>query len=185
MNLETKIIKESLGVLILASIISASGGIGLQVVREKIFMILPLLILFPALNGMVGNFGATFASRYTTLLYQKKLGKRKFMNKALKDLYFQVLKVSMIAAFYISTLSSIVSLLKGFEFNPVIYIKILFITVLTTAFLVTIISFISIVAGNYFVKKKEDPDNLLIPITTSVADLGSMLIFSLLVFFIL
>ncbi len=185
MNLETKIIKESFGVLILVSIISATGGIGLQVVKEDILTILPLLILFPALNGMIGNFSAIFASRYTTLLYQKKISKKKFMNKELKEIYFQVLKVSIIAAFYISTLSSVVSLMKGFEFNPVLYLKILVITILTTAFLVTLISFVSIRAGNYFASKKEDPDNLLIPITTAIADFGAMVIFSLLVFFVL
>mgnify|MGYP001605524257 CR=1 FL=1 len=185
MNLETKIIKESLVVLILVSIISALGGIGIQIVKEKIFMILPLLILFPALNGMVGNFGAIFASRYTTLLYQKKLGRKKFMNKALKEVYFQVLKVSIIAAFYISTLSSVVSMIKGFEFDPLLYMKILIVTVLTTVFLVTIISLVSISAGGYFANKKEDPDNLLIPITTAIADFGTMIIFSLLVFFVL
>ena len=185
MNLETRIIRESFGVLILVSIISAAGGIGLQIIKEEIFTILPLLILFPALNGMVGNFGAIFASRYTTLLYEKKVSQKKFMNKALKEIYLQILKVSIIAAFYISTLSSVVSLMKGFEFDPVLYVKILIITILTTIFLVTLMSFISIGAGRYFVKKKEDPDNLLIPITTAIADFGAMILFSLLVFFLL
>jgi cation transporter-like permease len=182
MNLETKIIKESFGVLILASVISALGGVGLQAVREKILLILPLLILFPALNGMVGNFGTIFASHYTTMSHQNKLGKKKFMNKALKKHYKTLLKVSLIAAFYISTLSSVIALLKGFNFTPLLYTKILLITLITTACLVSLIAVVSVVAGNYFIKKKEDPDNLLIPITTSIADLGSMIIFSLLIF---
>lgn len=185
MNLEIKIIKESLGILILASIISTLGGIGLHAVQEKILMILPLLIIFPALNDMVGDFGITFASRYTTLLQQKKLGKKKFMNKALREHFLLILKIAMIAAFYISTLSLIIASLKGFKFDPLLYIKILIITIITTISLVLLIAFISIVAGKYFVKKKEDPDNLLIPITTSIADLGSMIIFSLLIYLIL
>lgn len=182
MNLETRIIKESFGVLIIASIVSALGGIGLQAVREKIFIILPFLILFPALNGMVGNFGTIFASRYTTMLHQNKISKKKFMNTALKKHYKLILKVSIIIAFYISTLSSVIALLKGFKFNPTLYLKILLVTITTTMFLVTLIALISIVAGKYFVKKKEDPDNLLIPITTSIADLGSMIVFSLLIY---
>lgn len=185
MNLETRIIKESFGVLILVSIISALGGVGLQGIREKIFTILPLLILFPALNGMVGNFGAIFASRYTTLLYENKIGKGGSMNKALKEIYSQILKVSIISAFYISTLSFVVSMIKGFEFDPLLYLKILMITVITTIFLVTLISFVSVHAGNYFVKKKEDPDNLLIPITTAIADFGAMILLSLLIFIML
>jgi len=182
MNLEIKIIKESLGILILASVISTLGGIGLHSVQERILAILPLLIIFPALNGMVGNSGITFVSRYTTLLQQKKLGKKKLMNKALREHFLLILKVAVIAAFYISTLSMIIASLKGFKFDPFLYIKILAITTITTISLVLLIALISIVAGRYFAKKKEDPDNLLIPITTSIADLGAMIIFSLLTF---
>jgi len=98
MKLERRILKESFGILILASILSSIGGIGLETVQEKIFLILPLLILLPALNGMVGNFGIIFSSRYTTLLYQKKLGKTRFMNKALKKHFLLVLFVSIICA---------------------------------------------------------------------------------------
>jgi len=182
MNLETRIIKESLGILILASIISTLGGIGLEMVQKKILTTLPLLILFPALNNMVGGFGIAFSSRYTTLLQQKKLGKKKFMNKALREHFILILKVSAIAAFYISTLSLVVASLKEFTFNPFLYLKILAVTIITTISLVSLIAVISVLAGRYFIKKKEDPDNLLIPITTSIADLGSMIIFSLLIF---
>jgi cation transporter-like permease len=94
----------------------------------------------------------------------------------------RILGVSLIGAFYVSTLSSLIAYLKGFPFSPLPYLKILLITTLTTFFLVSLIAVIVIVAGNYFIKKKEDPDNTLIPITTSIADLGSMLIFSLLIY---
>ncbi|MAG45434.1 MAG: hypothetical protein CMH63_01525 [Nanoarchaeota archaeon] len=182
MNLEHRILKESLGVLILASIISAFGGIGLEVVQDKIFVILPLLILFPALNGMVGNFGTIFASRYATLYHENKLSKKKFMNEALKKHYTRIVGISLIGAFYVSTLASLIAYMKGFGFAPLPYIKIVIITALTTFFLVSLIALIVIMAGNHFIKKKEDPDNTLIPITTSIADLGSMLIFSLLIY---
>ncbi|MBI2507867.1 magnesium transporter [Candidatus Woesearchaeota archaeon] len=185
MNLERRILKESFGILILASILSSIGGIGLETIQEKIFLILPLLILLPALNGMVGNFGIIFSSRYTTLLYQKKLGKTKFINKALKKHFILVLLISIICAFYISTLSFAVSFLKGFEIEPLLYLKILIITILSAIILIFIIAAMTIIAGNYSIRKKEDPDNLLVPLTTSIADLGSMIIFSLLVYFIL
>jgi len=182
MKLEKRILKESLGVLILASILSSVGGIGLETIQEKIFSILPLLIILPALNGMVGNFGIIFSSRYTTLLYQKKLGKTKFMNKALKKHFFLLLLISIICAFYISTLSFVVSFIKGFTVDPFIYLKVLIVTIISAIILVFIVSAITVIAGNYSVKKKEDPDNILVPLTTSIADLGSMIIFSLLVF---
>jgi len=39
----------------------------------------------------------------------------------------------------------------------------------------------SIVAGLHFYRKKEDPNNFLIPITTSIADFVNMALLSLLV----
>ncbi len=171
-------------ILILASILSSIGGIGLETVQEKIFLILPLLILLPALNGMVGNFGIIFSSRYTTLHYQKRLGKEKFMNRALKKHFILVLLISIICAFYISTLSFAISFIKGFKIEPIIYIKVSAITILSALILVFIVSIITVIAGNYSIKKKKDPDNIIIPLTTSIADLGSMIIFSLLVYLI-
>jgi len=184
MKLERRILKESFGILILASILSSIGGIGLETVQEKIVLILPLLILLPALNGMVGNFGIIFSSRYTTLLYQKKLGKTRFMNKALKKHFLLVLFVSIICAFYISTLSFAVSFMKGFKVEPFIYFKVLIVVMLSTIILISIVAVMTVIAGNYSIKKKEDPDNILVPLTTSIADLGSMIIFSLLVYLI-
>jgi cation transporter-like permease len=49
--------------------------------------------------------------------------------------------------------------------------------VLSTLALVSIICLISIMWGLYIFHKNEDPNNFLIPLTTAVADLGSMLIF--------
>ena len=181
MKLERRILKESLGILIIASLLSSLGGIGVELVKEKILLILPLLILLPALNGMVGEFGIIFSSRYTTLLSQKKLGKTKFMNKALRKHYLLILGISILCAFYISTLSFVVSLISGFKIDPIIYLKVLSVAIASTVILVSLVSIMTVIAGNYSIKKKEDPDNILVPLTTSIADLGSMIIFSILI----
>jgi len=47
--------------------------------------------------------------------------------------------------------------------------------------LVAILFLTSITAGLYFYRKGEDPNNFLIPITTSIADFGNMIVLTVLV----
>ena len=60
---------ESIKILVLAAILRLIGGLGVQSVSEKLVMITPLLIVLPALNAVVGNFGGITSARFTTLLY--------------------------------------------------------------------------------------------------------------------
>jgi hypothetical protein len=69
-HIASNIIRESLYVLLPAAIISSLGGIGLEVVRTKFLTILPLVILLPALNDMVGDFGTVISSKFTIALYR-------------------------------------------------------------------------------------------------------------------
>lgn len=180
MNLETRIIKESFGILIIASILSGLGGIGLEYIQKNLFTILPLLILFPALNSLVADFGAIFDSRYSVLLHQKK-SSRLLKKHSKKDL-IMILSITVLCGFYLATLSSVVAYLKGFPIDPTIFIKIILTALITSIILVLSQCLVSISAGKYFIKKKEDPDNLLIPLTASIAELGTMVIFSLVVY---
>ena len=68
-----KIIHESVGILIIASVISTLGGIGLEALQSKLTWLVPIIIVLPALNDMIGDFGAIVASRFTTMLYKKEV----------------------------------------------------------------------------------------------------------------
>ena len=70
----------------------------------------------------------------------------------------------------------------SYALSTALILKIFLIAIIDVIFIVTLLFFISISAGLYFYKKKEDPNNFLIPITTSVADFGNMLMLSVLVF---
>lgn len=185
MNLEIRILKESFRILILSTIISCFSGIGLELIKGKIFSILPLLILFPVLSGMVSNFGTIFASHYSSLYHEKKLNTKKLINATLKKDFLRIFSISLICAFYTVTLSLIVASIKGFEFTPILFLKLLIISILSTSFLILVVVITTILAGRYFIKKKEDPNNLLIPFVDSLSDLGSMVVFSLLIYLIL
>lgn len=178
MKLIYKIIKESILIILFASILSSIGGIGLQSIEDKLTVLLPFLILFPALNGAAGNFGIVISSKFTTLLYEKKINKKWWTSKPLGNLFAQVLAVGFISATYLAFLAVFVAKIQGFESINNLTLKIVAISLISVLILVCLIILISVTAGLYVYKTKRDPDNFLIPLTTSIADLCSMLIFS-------
>src|SRR3989344_6261647 len=188
------IIRESLKILILASIISSVGGVGLNSIQNKLFTILPLIILLPALNSMIGSYGAIVSSKFTMMLYLGKIRgtsagnipKTYFFpflkNENLHKLFFTLLCIGIISAVYMSLLSVGIAYIKGFEISLGLILQILEISLISVIILVSLIFTISVSVGLWIYRKKEDPNNFLIPIATSIGDLGSMCIFSLLVF---
>ena len=175
------IIKESVKILLFASIISSFGGLALEYIKEIFISIIPLIILMPALNGMIGGYGSIISSRFSTMLHEGKIKKDISNNHELKRLFFEILVISMLTTLISIIVSFIVSYFTGYNFNISNSLKIFFIVILDVLVLVTLLFFTSIMAGIHYFKKKEDPNNFLIPIATSVADFGNMIILALLV----
>lgn len=175
------IIKESIKILVLASLLSSIGGFGLQNIQGKLIALLPLLILLPALNDMIGDYGAIVSSKFTNMLYLRKIKGSPWKSKNVHSLFFTVLPIAIISSLYMVALSSGLALLSGFGIDLALLIKILWIALISTLILVTTIFLLSVLVGVYIFKKSEDPNNFLIPIATSVGDLGSMAIFTFLI----
>lgn len=173
------ICRESFKVLIFASIISSVGGIGLQAIQDKLFIIIPLLILIPAINNLVGDFGTIISSKFTTMLYLSEVGRRKTQKFA--SFAHAVFAAALIAAVYTAFLSCAVSYMKGYSVGADLLVKIFVITILLTLLLVSVMFVLSTAIGFWVFKRGEDPNNFLIPITTSVADLCSMALLAMLV----
>ena len=68
-HVSSVIIKESFKMLVLAALLTSLGGLGIQGIKQNLILILPLLIILPALNAMVGNIGTVVSSKFTTALY--------------------------------------------------------------------------------------------------------------------
>ncbi|MDI6721514.1 MAG: magnesium transporter [Candidatus Aenigmarchaeota archaeon] len=177
------IIKESIKIIIIASVISSFGGVGLENVKEKFIAIIPLLIMLPALNDMIGDFGTIVSSKFTSMIYTGKINLKKgIMQSAdFRKLVRNVFCVALISSLYLSIASYLLAYYKGFAFNAVILAKIIGVAVLCTLVLVSVIFITSVISGLYIYRKKEDPNNFLIPIATSLADLGAMLLFAFVV----
>lgn len=175
-NVSGTIIKESVKILLFASIISSFGGLALEHIKLVFISIIPLLILLPALNDMIGDYGSIVSSRFSAMLHEGKIKKRWWKNKEVNELFVQVFIISISTAIISSAVALIVSIWSNYEVNIKIASKILFITIFDVGIIVSILFAISIFAGLHFYKKKEDPNNFLIPIVTSVADFGNMII---------
>ena len=176
-----KIIKESLKVLILGSLLSSIGGLSLEAIKTKLSILLPLVMVLPALADMIGDAGIIFVSKVTTYLDSGKIKLSNLKSKLIRHLFFQLLFIFSISSVYVTLLSITISYFQGFSVTLEFIFKMLLIVLLTTIFIVVLVFSAALIGAKYAFKKKIDPDDLLIPITTSIADLGSLIIFSLLV----
>ena len=175
------IVRESLKILILASIISSIGGIGMEFISTKLVAIIPLLILLPALNDMVGDFGCIVSSKFTTMLYLGKVNRRWWKSRHLHKLFLVILFTSLLTSVFIGVAASVIAYWHGFSLTFDVFLKILSIAVLSNLIIVAIIFCVSIIGGLGIYRRNEDPNNFLIPIATSFADLLNLVIFAVLV----
>lgn len=175
------IIRESLKILLFASIVSSFGGLALEHVKSIFVYIIPLTILLPTLNDMIGDYGTVISSRFSTLLHEGKIETPDFKNPELRLLIIQVLITSIITGTISASLALVISLFSKLAITGILVTKIYLITAIDVIILVNLLAVTSVYAGLYFYKKSEDPNNFLIPITTSVADFGNMIILALLI----
>jgi len=179
-NVSKTIIRESIKILLFASIISSLGGLALEQIKTLFLSITPLLILLPSLNNMIGNYGTTISSRYSAMLHEGEISEKKRKNSELKKLFLQMTLITIMAA----VLSSLISIGITYFSEGILIgtaIKVFFIVLIDMFILTNVLFFVAIRAGIYFYKKKEDPNNFLIPITTSIADFTNMIVLVVLI----
>jgi len=180
-NVPDTILRESVQILLLSAILSAAGGMALENIKEIFIVIVPLIILMPTLNDMVGDYGTIISSRFSTMLYEGKVKKKWWMESSIKILFWQIFIIALLTTLMSTTVALIVSLFSSYQLNALIILKVFTITIVDVALLVIIMFISSIVLGLHYFNKKEDPNNFLIPIITSVADFGNMIIMAVLV----
>ncbi len=175
------ILKESIKILLLASLISSFGGFTLEHIKPFFVKIMPLIIMLPILNGMIGNYGIVVSSKFSTMLHEGKIRGSALLNRELRILFIQILLVSIITVLISAVFAAIATKTLQQSLDIVIALKMFLIVLADVLSLVVILFITSVVAGIHYYRKKEDPNNFLIPITTSIADFFNMALLSLLV----
>lgn len=172
------ILKESMPALAIALAVGVFGGISLQAVQSNFILFLPLIILLPALNDMIGDYSMIMVSRLSTLVFTRNV-KNWWVSDDIRKIIRTILFVAAFSAVYIGSASSLLAYLKGFTITLASVTKVIQVSLLTTSSMVCIVLIISAFGVFYVYRRKEDPNNLVIPIMTSVADLGTILVFAL------
>ena len=175
------ILRESFKILVFASILSSLGGFSLEYIKTDFVSLMPLVILLPVLNGLIGNYGIVISSKFTTLLYTGKIGNSWTKSKEFQKLFRQIMIIALVTALISVLLSLGISNFANRSFSQETSVKILMIVLIDVCILVCILLFTTVHMGIYFFKKKEDPNNFLIPLTTSIADFGNMIVLAVLV----
>ncbi|MFO7791904.1 MAG: magnesium transporter [Candidatus Saliniplasma sp.] len=172
MNYEWKrIFKESVGVLVLMAFIGILGGQVLHSMEEVLLQFPIFLFLVPLMNGLGGNLGCILASRVSSgfhsgyieaNIFDKELNENMLVTLMMGTILFTSLALTVAA-------TSPALPLGQTALNLIIII-------LGSGMIITVgtmIITISISLISY--KKRLDPDNIVIPILTTLADLLSII----------
>ena len=80
-HLVSEIVKESAPALLLSVVLTSLAGLALRSIQGKLSLLIPILIMVPALNDMIGEIGSTIASKFTTGLFLEKCFNEIFASK--------------------------------------------------------------------------------------------------------
>jgi mgtE-like transporter len=165
------ILKENLPMILVAVVISSMAGIGLASIRESLYVIPYLIIVVPALNDMVGDFSCILTSRLSTAF---KMSYHKMIGKIIKEVFLVAIFSSLYLGFIGWTLDQSISIVQA-----------LTIVFLSAISLITVLAVVTYFLTVFFLERNHDPDNLIIPVATSIADVLSVFVFAFMVRLIL
>ncbi len=172
-----RILKESMGFLAICAFLSTLAGSLLDKNLDLINVFPLLLVLSPLFNAENGNIGSIFAARISTSFHLGQaeitfLPKLKMLKEFIYTFFITIILFPLLSimVFFMSTMLNIPKM----EFFIVLKISILVAVMSAFAGMLT-----SYYLTYFSIKTNIDPDNVVIPLLTSVMDIASV---SILVF---
>ena len=123
-NVPKRIFTESIRILLLAALISTLGGFAVEHVKVVFLSIIPLIILLPTLNDLVGDYATIISARFSTMLHEGIIDERWWLNKEVKKLFLQILIASFITAILTSGMALFISQFQNYKLNLLIAAKV-------------------------------------------------------------
>lgn len=153
-----------------ASALSLIGGVGLEAVASRILPIVPLLIAIPGLNDLVGDYASIIAAHH---------GDPTENTRTKKQLLFAIFRVVGLNILFLVILSAVLAQIRGYILEPVFLIK--FAIFIAVAVVLAILIMFALAGSLELILKNKriNPDELLIPIVTSLADIVMLLFVAL------
>jgi len=137
------------------------GGIGIEFTETDLLPIIPLVIALPALNTMVGDY-ATIIAAHAGNPAQRSSTRRKLIRS--------IAKSTAVNIFGTIALSTILAARRGYvQQEGFIFTFILFVVV-SVSVIVSIMFTITYLIDKILEKHRLNPDDILIPIVTTITD---------------
>lgn len=163
-----RIMKESIIIVIISSIMGLISGTLLSF-NEGILYSLPIILLIlPSMNSLIGDISTVLVSRLTTHLYIGTISPKIENSEQLREDFLGLLMTLILSfALLIGLGYGIAYFTDILIVNPFL---IIFVLLLTILILFGSLFFILFISSIYLFRSGKDPNNFLIPAITSLAD---------------
>jgi len=168
MSLFKIIIKQALPVLILCILGEILAGLVVLNFEDYLSVLPGVLILVPVVMGTRGNILGIFANRLTTSLHLGTVYLRLRKNPVLVT----NLKAAMFLSFIVAALSGVAAhyACMFFGFESMGLLKFVIVAIVASVLSDLSLIFVAVFVSFYSYKKEIDPDNIIIPIITTMSD---------------
>ncbi|OYT53178.1 MAG: hypothetical protein B6U72_06725 [Candidatus Altiarchaeales archaeon ex4484_2] len=170
-----KIIKETLPVLVLTTIGGITAGIFLENVKHDIIVKIPgLLILLPAILGNRGNIAGALGSRLSSALHLGLIDAELKWNKMLQDNLYATILLNITISFLLGIVAWCAYKIAGFPGDASI-IELTLIALIAGTLAGILLALLTILLAIYTSSKGLDPDNILMPLVSTVGDIATII----------
>ncbi len=175
------IFKESAGLLALMGLIGVAGGFVLGSIEETLLIYPILLFLVPILNGVGGNLGAVLGARVSSSLHTGRISST-FKDEELQENIW----VMMGMGFFVFFILGIGVVSAGYLFDLGVTSLQIFVVIIGAGFITIFsITFITVAVSLWAYHKGLDPDNIVIPVETTLCDFIGIVSLALMVWLVI
>lgn len=175
------IFKESAGLLALMGFIGVVGGSVLGTIEETLLIYPVLLFLVPILNGVGGNLGAILGARVSSAFHTGRI-EPNFIDKELRENIWLMVGMGFFVFFAFGLGMAITNFFLDFGVTSLQIFTVIigagFITILSITLITTVVSLWSYHKGL-------DPDNIVIPVETTLCDFIGIISLALMVWLVI
>ncbi len=175
------IFKESAGLLALMGFIGVAGGFVLESIEDTLLIFPILLFLVPVLNDVGGNLGAVLGSRICSALHTGRIDPT-FKDEEMQKNIWLMMGLGFLVFFLFGLAVAIASVFFEFGVSPLHIFVIIIGAGFITIFLITIIT---VAVSLWAYHKGLDPDNIVIPVETTLCDFIGIVTLAMMVWLVI
>ncbi len=173
------ILEESIPMLLLAGALSICAGMVLHSNGEILFTLPGILVIIPAFNNMGGSVSSVLCCRLSSALHLGMIRPKLKKTKTLERNVFATFIISIISFLALGLAAGGFNMLLGLKSLDILIFP--FVTLAAGFITVVVLVTISVVFSYISYSRGLDPDNMVVPILTSIGDVvGVSLLFLIL-----